>query len=147
MARFECFIDQRAINERTVKDLFRLPRIDDLIYKLREANCITHHLELGATFNQVRMADDGPTENLIVATAFQGHAPSGAPCLLEMLMMAFGLCNARATFKRLMRHLLDPLIHLFVIVYLDDICLYSKEPSGIGRESLVGGTGAARGGC
>ena len=61
--------------------------------------------------------------------------------------MAFGLCNTRATFKRLMRHLLDPLIQLFVIAYLDDICLYSKEPSCIGREALVGGTGDARGGC
>ncbi len=61
--------------------------------------------------------------------------------------MAFGLCNTRATFKRLMRHLLDPLIQLYVIAYLDDICLYSKEPSGIGREALVGGTGVARGGC
>jgi len=43
-------IDHRAINERAVKDSFPLPRIDDLIDKLREANCITH-LDLRSAYN------------------------------------------------------------------------------------------------
>jgi hypothetical protein len=119
-------IDYRAINERTVKDSFPLPRIDDLIDQLREANCITH-LDLRSAYNQVRMSDDGPTDDSIAATAFQGLTPNGAPCLLEMLVMGFGLCNAPATFTRLMTHVLDPFINLFVIVYLDDICIYSKS--------------------
>ena len=119
-------IDYRAINERTVRDSFPLPRIDDLIDKLRDARCITH-IDLRSAYNQVRMSDDGPSDDSIAATAFQGLTPNGAPCLLEMLVMGFGLCNAPATFTRLMTHVLDPYIHLFVIVYLDDICIYSKN--------------------
>jgi hypothetical protein len=123
---FRVFIDYRAFNERTLKDSFPLPRIDDFIDKLREANCITN-LDLRSAYNQVRMFDDGPTDDSIVATTFQGLAPRGAPCLGEMLVMGFGLCNAPATFARLMTHVLDPFIHLFVIVYLYDICIYCKS--------------------
>ena len=93
---------------------------------MREANCITH-LDLISAYNQVKIYDDGPTDDSIVATSFQRLAPSGAPCLLEILVMGFGLCNAPATFTLLMAHVLDPCIHVFVIVYLDDICIYSKS--------------------
>jgi hypothetical protein len=54
MVRFEFVL----INERTIKDSFPLPRIDDLLDKLREANCITH-LDLRSAYNKVRMCDDG----------------------------------------------------------------------------------------
>ena len=63
-------IDYRAINERTFRDSFPLPRIDDLIYKLREARCITH-LDLRSAYNQVRISDDGPSDDSIAATAFK----------------------------------------------------------------------------
>jgi hypothetical protein len=62
-------IDDRAINERTVNNLFSLPRIDDLIDRLREANRITH-LDLRSAHNRIRMSDDGPTDDSIVATTF-----------------------------------------------------------------------------
>jgi len=74
-------IDYPAINEHTVKDSFLLPRIDYLIDKLREANCITH-LHSRSAYNQVIMSDDGPTDDSISATYFQGLTPNGAPCLL-----------------------------------------------------------------
>ena len=91
--------------------------MDDLIDKLREANCITH-LDFRSAYNQVRMSDDGPADDPIDATAFQGLSPNGSPSLLEMSVMGFDLCNAPATFTRLMTHVMDPFIHLFGIVYL-----------------------------
>ena len=62
-------IDYRAIDECTVKDQFPLPRSDDLIDLLRDATCITH-LGLRSAYNQVRMSDDGPSDNSIDATTF-----------------------------------------------------------------------------
>ncbi len=67
------------------------------------------------------MLDDGQADDSIVATTFQGLTPRDAPCLLEMLVMIFGLCYVPTTFTRLMTHVLDPFIHLFVIFYLHDI--------------------------
>ena len=83
-------IDYRAINERTEKNSFPLPRIDDLIDKLRESSCI-NHLDLRSEYNHVRMSDDGPPDDSIAATTFQGLAPNGAPRLLEMWVMGFGV--------------------------------------------------------
>ncbi len=62
-------IDYRAINEHTFKDSVHLPWIDDLIDKLREAHCITY-LGLRSMYNQVRISDDGPTDDSISATTF-----------------------------------------------------------------------------
>ncbi len=62
-------IDYRAINEYTVKDSFYLPRIDELIDQLRDATCITH-LDLRSTYNQVRMSEDGLSDDSVAATTF-----------------------------------------------------------------------------
>ena len=110
-----------------MKDSFPLPRIDDLLDKLRSVKCMTH-LDLRSTYNQVRMSDDGPQDDSIVATSFQDLTPNGASCLLEMLVMGLGLCNAPATFSRLMNHVLEPYINKHFIVYLDYICIYSETP-------------------
>jgi len=120
-------VDHRVLNECTVKDSFPLPRIDNLFDKLRSAKCMTH-LDLRSAYNRVRMSNDGPQDYSIVATAFQGLTPNGASCLLmEMLVMGFSICNAPATFSRLlMNHVLEPYINKFVIDCLDDIYIYSK---------------------
>ena len=83
-----------ALNEYIVKDSFPLPRIDYLLDKLRSAKCMTH-LDL-------RSAD------FIAATSFQGITSNGASCLLKMLVMGFGLCNALAKISRLINHVLEP---------------------------------------
>ena len=116
-------IDCRGANSCTVRDCYPLPRIDDLLDRLRDAKVMTH-LDLQQGYHQIRMADD----ESIKRTAFQGViTPSGAPCLLEFLVMSFGLSNAPATFSRLMNHILEPYINKFVLVYLDDICVYNDS--------------------
>jgi hypothetical protein len=97
-----------------------------LIDKFRQANCIKH-LDLRSAYDEVRISDDGPTDDSIDATTFQELTPNGAPCVLEMLVMGFGLCNAPSTFTRLVTHVLDPFIYLFVVVYLDSSFIYSKS--------------------
>ena len=82
------------------------------------------NMDLRSAYNQVRVSDDGPQDDSIGATAFQGLTPNGTSCLLEMLVMGFGLCNALATFSRLMNHVLEPYINKFVIVYLDYTFIY-----------------------
>jgi len=72
-------IDYLAINERPVKDSLYLPRGDDeLIDQLKEATYITY-LDVRSAYNQVRMSDDGPTDDSIVATTLQGLTTNGAP--------------------------------------------------------------------
>ncbi len=72
------------------------------------------------------MSDDGPQDDSIAMTAFSGHTLNGAYCLLKVLIIGFGLCNALATFPRLMNHVLEPCSNNFFLVYLDDICVYSE---------------------
>ncbi len=58
-------VDYKALHECTVKDIFPLPRNDDLLDKLRNAKCMTH-LDIRSSYNQVRMSDDGPQDDSIV---------------------------------------------------------------------------------
>ena len=100
-----------------VKDAFPLPRVDDLPVELRDAKVITQ-LDLMQGYHQVRLAEEDMWK-----TAFQG--PDG---LYEFVVTSYGLTNAPATFQRLMSHVLAPVLHKFVIVYLDDICVFSSNP-------------------
>ncbi|GJP30214.1 hypothetical protein CLOM_g23478 [Closterium sp. NIES-68] len=97
-------IDYRALNKQTIKNKYPIPRIDDLLDQLR-----------GAT--QIRMADES-----IHKTAFRTRYGS-----YEYLVMPFGVTNAPATFQAEMNHILRPLLDECVMVYLDDILIYSRD--------------------
>ena len=90
-----------------MKDSFPLPRIDDILDKLRNAKWMAY-LDFRSAYNQVRMSDDGLQDDPTAAIAFKGLTPNGASCLLEILVMRFGLCSAPATFSRLMNRVLEP---------------------------------------
>ena len=101
------------------KDAYPLPRIDDALDQLAEAKWF-HTLDLASGYWQVAMSPESREK-----TAFYTHLG-----LYEWLVMPFGLCNAPATFERLMERVLAGLVWHGVLVYIDDIIVYDRTWEG-----------------
>ena len=110
-----CCIDYRLVNKLTVKDCFPLPRVDDCLDSLYGANWFST-LDLCSGYWQVEVApEDRPK------TAFVTR--SG---LYQFKTLPFGLCNATATFQRLMELVMSGLQWKVCLIYLDDIIVYGS---------------------
>jgi hypothetical protein len=109
-------VDWRALNKLTIKNRCPIPRIDEMLDRLKGAKYFTK-IDLRSGYNQVRVADEDIPKTAI--NTRYGH--------FEFLVMHFGLTNAPATFQTLMQHVLRPFLDIFAIVYIDDILIYSSS--------------------
>ena len=109
-------VDYRPVNKKTIKNKYPLPNINELFEQLKGAQVFSK-LDLRMGYHQIHIREED-----IPKTAFRTSFGS-----YEYTVMSFGLANAPPTFSRMMNFIFNPYTNDFVLVYLDDILVFSKN--------------------
>ena len=110
------YIDYRQVNKVTVKNKYPLSIIEDLFDQLKGASVFSK-IDLRSGYYQLRVKDVD-----VLKTAFRTRYGN-----YELLVMPFGLTNAPASFMDLMNRGFHPYLDQFVVVFIDDTLVYSKD--------------------
>jgi hypothetical protein len=109
-------VDYRALNEVTIKNKYPIPKIDDLFDQLHGA-CVFSKIDLRSGYHQLKIRECD-----IPKTAFVSRYG-----LYEYTVLSFGLTNAPAYFMYLMNKVFMEYLDKFVVVFIDDISVYSRS--------------------
>jgi hypothetical protein len=109
-------IDYRGLNDMTIKNKYPLPRMDELFDQLQRVGCYSK-LDLRQGHYQVKVKEED-----IPKTAFNTRYEH-----FEFLVMPFGVTNAPVTFTDLMHRIFQPYLDRFVVIFIDDILVYSRD--------------------
>ncbi|GJX45562.1 putative reverse transcriptase domain-containing protein [Tanacetum coccineum] len=123
---FRMCIDYRELNKLTIKNRYPLPRIDDLFDQL-QGSSVYSKIDLRLGYHQLRIKEED-----IPISSFRtryGH--------FEFQVMPFGLTNAPAVFMDLMNRVCKPYLDKFVIMFIDDILVYSKDEEEHGKHLKI----------
>nr|GEV26915.1 reverse transcriptase domain-containing protein [Tanacetum cinerariifolium] len=123
---FRIFIDYRELNKLTVINRYPLPRIDNLFNQL-QGSSVYSKIDLRSRYHQLCIKEED-----IPITAFRTHYGH-----FEFQWMSFGLTNAPAVFMDLMNRVCKLYLDKFVIVFIDDILVYSKDEEEHGRHLKI----------